>query len=711
MASDLIFELGCEELPTSFIVPALGILSETWKAEAARLRLGHGEVQAHGTPRRLALLVKGVAARAQDVEERGEGPALTSAFDAEGRPTKAAEGFAKKWGVAVGDLGQENGRLVARRKVAGQPTFGLLPELFVKLIEKAAENRKTMRWGEETVAFPRPIRWLFAVYGGEVVPVKFGDVESSGVSFGHRFLAPGEIRLTKADDYVSRLREAKVLVDVAERRAQVIAEIDRVAAEAGGRRVNDPELVDTITGLVEWPSGVLGSFNPDALDMPREVLISEMRGHQKYASIESPDGKLLPQFVAVANTPVKDVSVSRRGYERVLRARLADARFFFDEDRTRTLASRVNDLRRVTFQEKLGSVHDKVERVMHLAKEIAHAAGQSDLEAVERTATLSKADLTTGMVGEFPDLQGVMGREYARHDGEKDEVAEGIFEHYLPRGASDQLPNGDLGAFVGVADRLDTISGIFAIGKAPTGANDPFALRRACLGVIRVVTQKGYRLSLSRLLDSALAHHFRHFERLPKVEPKKDKDGKEKKGKPEYLEREVAKAQVLEFFRGRLRALWADEHGADVVEAVLAAGFDDLADAHRRLFALTAIKGHADFVPIAVAFGRASNIIEKQAKDLVPGPVDEALFRDPPEGELRRATRLARSVVDEAVKSGDYPSALKAIGELRPAVDAFFDKVLVMADDPALKQNRLRLVREVQQLFAPIADFARIQTK
>ena len=711
MSSELIFELGCEELPAGFIAPALAVLEESFKAEAARLRIAHGAVRTHGTPRRLALLVDGVAGRAEDVEEHGEGPALSSAFDSEGKPTKAAEGFARKWGVTVEQLGRKDGRLVASRKIAGQPTFALLSDVLGKLIVEAAKNRKTMRWGTEKVVFPRPIRWIAALFGGEVVPLAFGDVTSGGVTYGHRFLAPEAIRLTTTGAYVERLREAKVLVDLAERRAKVIAEIDRVAAEAGGRRVEDDELVDTITGLVEWPSGVLGAFGADALDMPREVLISEMRGHQKYASIESLDGHLQPQFVAVANTPVKDIAVSRRGYERVLRARLADARFFFDEDRTRTLDSRVDDLRRVTFQEKLGSIHDKVERLERLSKAIAAAAGSSDLEGAARVARLCKADLTTGMVGEFPELQGVMGREYARHGGEREEVAVGLFEHYLPRGASDQLPSGNLGAFVGLADRLDTVTGIFAIGKSPSGANDPFALRRACLGVIRTIIHKGYRVSLPSLVSLALDAHYEAFAARPAPAPRKDADGKERKAKPEFLERADAAAQVLEFFRARLKALWADEHGADVVEAVLAAGFDDLTDAHRRLVALSDLKGRTDFAAVATAFGRASNIVEKQGQGLVPGPVDAVLFAEPSEHALHAATEGAKAFVEAALRTGDYGSALRAIADLRPAVDAFFDGVLVMAPEAALKQNRLRLVREVQQLFAPIADFARIQTK
>lgn len=704
--ADLIFEIGTEELPASFIGPATTLLVEAFKASATAARLTFGAVEAHGTPRRLALLVRDLSEKAPDFEERGEGPGISAAFDAEGKPTKAAEGFAKKFGLTVDQLDRSTGRLVAVRTVPGQTARALLPDMLAKLIPEIAKNKKTMRWGNEEVMFLRPVRWLCAVFGGEVVPVKFGDVTGQGVTYGHRFLAPQSITLQKCDEYLPKLLEAKVIADVSARRAKVIEEIDRVAASVGGRRVKDEELVDTITGLVEWPSGVLGSFAPDALDMPREVLISEMRGHQKYASIETAEGKLLPSFVAVANTPVKDVTVSRRGYERVLASRLSDARFFFNEDRTRKLGDRVAELRRVTFQERLGSYHDKIERVAHVGKQVAAQLGK-DPAGVERVAYLCKADLTTGMVGEFPELQGVMGREYARHDGESEAVAVGVFEHYLPRGAGDELPSGDLGAIVGILDRLDTIAGIFAIGKAPAGANDPFALRRACLGVIRVTLAKGYRVKLSELVGLSLDHHYARFATLPQPPPPKPGEKK----KDITLDRAEAQAQIVEFFRGRLKALWAEEHAADVVEAVLAAGFDDLVDAAARLAALSEIKGRPDFIPIAMAFGRASNIIEKQAKDLVAGAVDPSLFRDPPEAPLLAASQAAQALVSQALKSGDYQSALKALADLRPAVDLFFDKVLVMAEDPALKQNRLRLVQGVQQLFAPIAEFGKIQTK
>lgn len=722
MPADLIFEIGTEELPASFVEPTLQVLAESWRQHAGNVRLGFGAVETHGTPRRLALLVREVAETAEDVEQRAEGPAVAVAFDANGKPTRAAEGFARKFGLEVDQLQRvttpQGERLLAVRQEKGQPALGLLPELLTKLIA-GIPARKSMRWGNEDVTFPRPVRWICAVYGGEVVPVRYGDVISAGVTFGHRFLSPAPMRLTSCDEYVPRLREAKVLVSIPERREKVIEEIDRQAAAIDGRRVEDPELVDTITQLVEWPSGVLGTFDAEALEMPREVLVSEMRGHQKYASIESSEGKLLPAFVAVANTPVRDVAVSRRGYERVLRARLSDAWFFFREDQQRSLDSRVDDLKRVTFQEKLGSIHEKVERLSSVAVSAAGLVGRGEPGLIERAALLCKADLTTGMVGEFPELQGVMGREYARVAGEPEEVALAIFEHYLPRGAADELPTTDTGALVGIADRMDTLAGIFAIGKPPSGAADPFGLRRACLGVIRILLGRGYRLQLPDLVDAAVEQHYQRFALLSALENHEQIDKalsspegkKARKKKDSLLPRDEAIAQVLEFFRGRLRAAWSEEFDTDVVDAVLASGWHDVVDARRRLEALARIKGRPDFQPIALAFGRASNIIEKQASDLQPGPVNASLFREPVEGALDSAAQAAASEVRNALQSGDYDGALRALADLRPAVDAFFDQVLVMAEEADLRENRLRLVQSVQQLFAPIADFGRIQAR
>jgi glycyl-tRNA synthetase beta chain len=440
---------------------------------------------------------------------------------------------------------------------------------------------------------------------------------------------------------------------------------------------------------------VVGSFDERHLDLPREVLIQEMKSHQRYFSLVDDQGTLLPRFIAVSNTPVRDEKLALRGYERVLRARLADGRFFFDEDKKVSLQERVPRLERVVFQQKLGTYAEKVTRFRLLADWLARATGHADLVPnIERAATLAKADLVTGMVGEFPELQGVMGREYAKASGENAEVALAIFEHYLPRNSQDALPTRDLGAMVGIADRLDTLCGIFAIGKGPSGAADPFGLRRACLAVINIVLGRGYRFSLAGAVDEALAH----------LDPK-IRDLKRKPNEP------TPREQVLDFFRGRLKALWTESHRTDVVEAVLSAGYDDLVAAQKRVEALSGIVGRPDFAPLAIAFKRVVNIVEKQGKDVAAGPADPCRFTDEAEKQLHQAFTGAAQKVEKLVRADDYAGALREITGLKPAVDTFFDKVMVMAEDAAVRENRVRLLVEIGTLFGKIADFSRIQAE
>jgi glycyl-tRNA synthetase beta chain len=424
------------------------------------------------------------------------------------------------------------------------------------------------------------------------------------------------------------------------------------------------------------------------------VLVQEMKSHQRYFSLTDGAGKLLPRFIAVSNTPVRDEALSLRGYQRVLRARLSDARFFFDEDRKVPLEGRLEKLGRVVWQGKLGSYAEKVARIEALAGFLVARTGRGDLATVQRAARLCKADLVTGMVGEFPELQGVMGREYARADGEPPAVAEAIFEHYLPRGAADQLPTGDAGALVGLADRFDSLCGIFALGKIPTGAADPFALRRACLAIINVTLERGYRHSLAAVIDEA---HRLLASRLADV--------KRKPGEPPVRD------QVLDFFRGRCKAQWTEAHRTDVVEAVLAAGFDDLVAAHGRLQALSALVARPDFTPLAIAFKRVANIVEKQGKDVPPGPASPAAFTDAAEHTLHRGFTSAAAEVATRVAADDYAGALQEITALGPAVDRYFDEVMVMAEDRALRENRIRFLAEIAALFGRIADFTRIQSE
>jgi glycyl-tRNA synthetase beta chain len=698
VASDLLLEIGAEEIPASFVLPALEDLKRVITERAAEARLKHGEVRTYGTPRRLAVWVKDVAERGEDITREVLGPSAKAGFDKDGKPTKAAEKFAESQKLSVESLLRlqtpKGEYLGARVEEKGRPAAELLRDILQAAVH-GINFRKTMRWGDVDQAFARPVQWLVAVLGQEVLPVVLGDVKSGRTTYGHRFLSPAAIEISRPADYEAALEKANVVPDFGKRRAAVLERVRAAAQQASGTLLEDESLVDQVTNLVELPNPVVGSFDERHLDLPAEVLVQEMKSHQRYFSIVDGQGKLLPRFIAVSNTPVRDVKLSLRGYERVLRARLADGRFFFDEDRKTPLEARTGKLARVVWQGQLGSYAEKVERFRALAVKLAGWTGREALTGtIERASTLAKADLVTGMVGEFPELQGVMGREYARAGGEPEAVALAIFEHYLPRTAEDSLPTQDAGALIGLADRLDTLSGIFAIGKGPSGAADPFALRRACLSTIRIVLDRGYRFSLSRAVDAALE------QLAPKLT-----QVKRKAGEP------APREQVLDFFRGRLKALWTEQYRADVVEAVLSAGFDDLVSAHQRLRALASIVGQADFAPLAGAFKRVGNIVEKQGKDVGRGDVDPSRLTDDAERQLHAAFLQARTSVEERIRADDFPGALKAITGLKPTVDTFFDKVMVMAEDKALRENRIRLLTEIGTLFNQVADFSKIQSE
>ncbi|ATB26650.1 glycine--tRNA ligase subunit beta [Melittangium boletus] len=698
MASDLLLEIGAEEIPASFVLPALEDLKRVITERAAEARLKHGEVRTYGTPRRLAVWVKDVAERGEDITREVLGPSAKAGFDKDGKPTKAAEKFAESQKLPVESLLRvqtpKGEYLGAKVEEKGRPAADLLKDILHAAVH-GINFRKTMRWGDVDQAFARPVQWVVALLGNEVLPVVLGDVKSGRTTYGHRFLSPAAIELSQPSDYERALEKANVVPDFGKRRAAVLERVRAAAVQAGGKLMEDESLVDQVTNLVELPNPVVGGFEERHLDLPPEVLVQEMKSHQRYFSILDGQGKLMPRFIAVSNTPVRDVKLSLRGYERVLRARLADGRFFFDEDRKTPLEARTGKLARVVWQGQLGSYADKVERFRALAVKLAGWTGHGELTStLERASTLAKADLVTGMVGEFPELQGVMGREYARASGEPEPVALAIFEHYLPRTAEDSLPTQDAGALIGLADRLDTLCGIFAIGKGPSGAADPFALRRACLSTIRIVLDRGYRFSLSQAVDAALE------QLAPKLA-----NVKRKAGEP------APREQVLDFFRGRLKALWTEQYRTDLVEAVLSAGYDDLVSAHKRLQALASIVGQADFAPLAVAFKRVVNIVEKQGKDVSRGAVSSDRLTDDAERQLHAAFVQARGRVGDRVKADDFSGALKEITSLKPTVDTFFDKVMVMAEDKELRENRIRLLTEIGTLFNQVADFSKIQSE
>ena len=692
--ADLLFEIGTEEIPAGFAPPALLQLSQDLARALDDARLGHGEVKAVGTPRRLAVWAREVAPRQGDAISQALGPPVAQAFDATGNPTPAAAGFARSQGVEVAALERvetpKGLRLAVTKVEKGRKAAQVVPAMLDRLVA-GLRFKKAMRTRDEDVTFARPVRWMVALLDGKPLAVRYGEVRSGRVTHGHRFLSPGAIPLNgKPEDYVARLRKAHVLVDPDERRAAVEAELGRAARKAGGALRPDEPLVEQVTWLVEHPTGIAGSFEKSNLELPPEVVISEMRNHQRYFAVVNSRGRLQNRFVAVSGTPVKDPAVARHGYERVLRARLADARFFFEEDRKRKLVDRIEDLGRRTYQARLGSELDRVHRIGAVAGDLARALGREELlPDVLEAARLCKTDLTTGMVGEFPELQGTMGGHYARQEGLKPSIADAIEDHYKPLGASEEMPRGDLGALVGVADRLHQLVGIIGVGEKATGAADPYGLRRAAIGILRIVQSRGWHLSLAAAVERTL-----------------DALGTTRLA----ADRAVVASQVREFLRGRLRALWGDEFDGDLVDAVLAAGFDDVVDARRRLEALSSIKARPDFVPLAVAFKRVANIREK-AGEGASAVVDPALLQDGAERALHEELVRVDGEVAELRRARDYAGVLRAVASLKPVVDRFFDEVLVMAEDPAIRSNRLGLMKRVSDLFGDVADFRKIQAE
>ncbi len=692
MPEDLLLEIGVEELPASFVVPALAELRRSLEERLAAKRLSHGASRVWGTPRRLAVRVEAVAGTSPDLRRQVLGPPLKAAFAPDGSPTKAGEKFAQAHRRTLEELLRvqtpKGEYLAVEVEERGESAEVLLPAALSEVVH-ILHFPKSMRWGDVEQTFARPVQWLVALHGTAVLHFVFGDVRSGRETRGHRFLAPDPFPLAHAQDYAAALDKSHVVADISERRSRIQKAVREKAASAGGVLRDDEDLLDEVTQLVELPCPVLGSFEERHLDLPPEVLVQEMRSHQRYFSVVDGTGKLLPRFVAVSNTPVRDEATSRRGYERVLSARLSDGRFFFDEDRKTPLAARVPELDRVVWQGQLGSYGEKVERICALAVWLAREVGLASLvPTVERAALLAKADLVTGMVGEFPELQGIMGREYALASGEPKEVALAIAEHYLPRGASDPLPTEDAGALVGLADRLDTLAGLFALRKQPSASADPFGLRRACLGVIRVILGRSYRLPLGKALDEALRP-------LAKKLPKANLG--------------ETRLELLEFFRGRLKALWTEGVRADVVEAVLSTGFEDLRGAQARVQALAALVETPEFLPLAESVKRAVNILEKQGGDIQGDTPQESLFEQPAERMLYRDAQAARAEVSAALAREDVPGALAAAAALRGPVATFFEGVRVMADDAAVRENRVRLLRAVANVFAPLADFGRIQ--
>lgn len=681
---ELVFEVGTEEMPAGFIPQALRALEEGFVRWLEEERIGHEGVKALGTPRRLALI-----ARLEEVQRPLEtlkvGPPKKVAFTPQGEPTKAAEGFARQYGLTPQDLvvvETEKGEYVAvRLKEEGRPTAellrGSLPRLLLEL-----PMPKAMRWADKALRFIRPIHWILAVFGGEVLEFQLDGIPSGPRTYGHRFMAPGAIEVADGRGYVEGLRRAYVLVDPEERRERVREEVLRAAEGVGGRPLLREELLEEVCHMVEWPVAVAGSFDPSFLSLPREVLITAMEHHQRYFPVVDAEGQLLPHFVAVSNTLARDMGVVRRGNERVLKARLEDARFFYQEDLKVPLRDRVERLKGVIFQAKLGTLYDKVERLVGLSARLAEVLCPGKVELAKRAAFLCKADLVTEMVGEFPELQGIMGREYALKGGEDPEVAEAIFEHYLPRFSGDMLPRTETGAVLSVAEKLDNLVGCFSVGLLPTGTSDPFALRRQAIGLIQIVLDRSWRLSLSEAIGWAIELLAGRAER------------------PEAGE------EVLGFILGRFEGLMSAEgYEKDEIAAVLEVQKDDLVDARNRIRALHAFRRSEGFEALAIAFKRVANILKGQT---YPEVVREDLLREEAERALYRAYRGVKERAEPLLEAEDYQGALSVLVEIKPVVDTFFDEVLVMTEEEDLRKNRLALLGALWRLFLRIADISKV---
>jgi len=689
MGKELLLEIGTEEIPAAFLPKALRDLEEIARGELAANRIRHGEIRTMGTPRRLFLTADSLAEQQEDQVIEKLGPAARVAFDEQGNPSRAAVGFARGQNLGIAELERvttEKGEyLCARKKIIGEATEGLLPAILTKVIT-GIPFRKSMRWSDQEFRFARPIHWILALFGGRIVPFRIANVESGNTSRGHRFMGPDSFPVENLRGYLSGTRDRFVIVDPAERKEIIREETRKAAAAVGGRVLPSEELLETVTFLTEYPTVVCGNFDLEYLKLPQEVLITTMISHQKYFPVMDERGVLLPHFITINNTLARDPAVVKRGNEKVIRARLSDARFFFEADRKIPLDRRVADLKKVVFHTLLGTSYEKVMRFKKLAGWIAGRIDPTLADRVDRAALLAKADLDTQMVGEFAELQGIMGREYALLAGEDPVVAKAIHEHYLPTAAGGDLPESDEGAIVSLADKMDTICGFFGVGLIPTGTADPYALRRQALGVINIILAKRYAFSLGSLIDESLAILG------PLLKHPSDE----------------TKTAVLEFFKGRFEnQLISQGHPYDVVDAILAAGMDSLVAADDKIRAMANFKSHPDFQPLAIAFKRVVNII----RGFQNGAVDPALFSGPEEKNLHEAFLKIRETVLTHISGGDYPAVLFDLARLRVPVDAFFEAVLVMAEDEKVRFNRLSLLGEISTLFHDVADFSRIVTE
>ena len=683
MAKDLLFEIGAEEIPAGFMPNILGQLKTLAETKLNDAHLPFESIATYGTPRRLALIVKGLADASAEISERHKGPSASIAYDADGNATKAAIGFARGKGLDVADLVVEDGYIYAETKTAGVPAKDIITDMLPQLIT-GLNFPKSMHWGNLDAKFVRPVRWLVALLDEEVIPVEFATVKSGNVTRGHRFLGADEITIKNAASYVDTLKENFVMVDQDARRELISKQLHDIAASKNASIVWDDDLLEEINYLVEWPTALCGGFEESYLALPDAAIITPMKDHQRYFPLVDQEGKLLPMFLTVRNGSDHSIEVVQAGNERVLRARLDDAKFFFNEDRKKPLIDRQDGLTKIVFQEGLGNLADKTERLLKLGRVFGEECGLHEDAAVvlERATELAKTDLTTGMVTEFTELQGVMGKEYALLDGESEEVAEAIFEQYLPRFAGDVLPQTEAGKVLSIIDKVDNIVATFSRGLIPTGSQDPYALRRQTIGILNILLGSEWNISLRPIFKASM-----EFLNVPTE--KQD----------ELL------GQVEEFFTLRLKNIFLDrEVPHHVIDLLLSNNELSVADAEGLVNALLANRIDEN-VELVQAYTRMYNLV----KDVEYTGVNSDLLKEDAEKELFEAASKASEASSAAWEAGDYDAVVAVPATLVPAINKFFEDVMVMDKDEAIKANRLQLVRLAYSVMAIIGDISALK--
>ena len=690
MSQDFLVEIGTEELPPTSLKTLSDAFFTGIKKQLDALELSYSEAQPFATPRRLAVLVKGLDVTTPIKEEKVWGAPAKVAFDKDGKPSKAAEAFAKKYGIATDELKTENDgkqdKLVHLNKTGGESTSGLLTQIIIDALA-ALPIAKRMRWGASRHEFVRPIKWAIVMFGNEVLTDPIMGIVPANTTRGHRFHYNDTVVIEQPDQYEAMLKEtAFVFADYEKRKAAIVNQVNQVAKDLGGTAVIDDDLLEEVTGLVELPVALGGTFDQAFLDVPAEALISSMKEHQKYFHMVDDNNALMPNFITVSNIVSQDPAQVIEGNEKVIRPRLADAAFFYETDKKTSLEDRTEKLKTVVFQAKLGSIFDKTQRIKRLAKFIADKLSIAS-DNVERAADLCKSDLVSNMVYEFTDLQGIAGYHYALNDGENNDVALAMNEQYLPRFAGDELATTDTGAIIGLADRLDTITGIFGIGQKPTGSKDPFALRRSSLGALRILVEKGYALDLAELVEFA-SNSF-----------------------PDLPQKQDVVENVLSYMLERFKSWYEDESiPAEVFQAVAAKQLTQPLDINNRIYAVAAFCKLSEAEALAAANKRVSNILAKQANDNF-GEVDSALLQDDAEKALAEKLVALTEIVTPLVASNQYTEALTELAQLRAPVDTFFDDVMVMTDDEAVRNNRLALLNALRELFLNVADISLLAVK